>query len=111
MSIKLVETVVCDGCGTPIDFDYHLHITPFNQKVVQKEVKQSPRRDFCSEACQSWWLAEYPNTGAWGPAWDEREWWCEQVGECADHIPVRTTHDEMPIVDVHAHFDDPEPLK
>ena len=109
MSWKNVPTLVCDGCGQVIDMDFYIRLDPSGQRVVQKDHSHSPERDFCCEACKEWWRAEYPPDGAWGPAWDEREWWRHQM-QTTDHVPVRTTHDDLPLVDTHAHFDDPQPL-
>jgi hypothetical protein len=108
MSIKLIPVIVCDGCGTVIETDYHIQIHPQNQEVVQRDPARSSQRDFCCEACEEWWYAQYGGDGPWGPAWDEREWWCAIFGPCAEKAHVRTTHDESPLVDVRVHFDSPE---
>ncbi|MDL1885915.1 hypothetical protein FBR01_20030 [Anaerolineae bacterium CFX8] len=110
MSVRNVPMLICDGCGSVIDMDFYIRIRPTRQTVVQKDPCTSPERDFCCEACAAWWHAQFPESGPWGPAWDEREWWCEQVGDCGERARVRTTHDEMPLVDVRAHFEDPESL-
>ena len=108
MSIQRVPVRVCDGCGTVIETDYYIRIRPVTQKVVQQDRSKSPVRDFCCEACERWWRAQFPATGPWGPAWDEREWWCDQVGPCAESLHIRTAHEESPLVDTKVHFDTPE---
>lgn len=110
MSVRNVPMLICDGCGTVIDMDFYLRIQPSHQPVFQQDPCLPVERHFCCEACQSWWNAQFPDTGPWGPAWDERDWWCETVGDCGERARVRTTHDVMPLVDTGAHFDDPEPL-
>lgn len=110
MSVRNVPTLICDGCGSVIDMDFYLRIRPAHQTVVQKDLSLSTERHFCCEACQSWWFAQFPEDGPWGPAWDERDWWCKEVGDCGERARVRTAHDVMPLVDVHAHYDDPEHL-
>lgn len=110
MSIRYVPTLICDGCGTVVESGACRKQLPAGQIVVQKSKARSVERHFCSEACEAWWQAQFPASGPWGPAWDEREWWCEHVGPCAERAHVRTAHDAMPLVDVHAHFEDPEPL-
>jgi hypothetical protein len=108
MSLKTVQVLVCDGCGAEIDMDYYIRIRPEGQPVLQRDLTASPERNFCCEACEQWWHAQFPETGYWGPGWEERAWWHEQVGP---HHAVRTAHAEMPMVDVHAHFTDPEPTE
>lgn len=110
MSWKDVPTLVCDGCGQIIDMDYYIHITPVNQQLLQENMAVSPERHFCCEACKEWWHAQYPEDGPWGAAWDEHEWWQQQL-QASGHVPVRTTHGEMPLIDTHTHFGDPEPVK
>jgi hypothetical protein len=110
MSIRNVPVVVCDGCGATIEMSFYIRIQPARQPVVQKDPTRSPERDFCCEACEAWWKAQFPASGPWGPAWDEREWWCQEVGPCADHVRVRTARDVMPLVDVQSHFDKPEEI-
>lgn len=110
MSRTLMPVLVCDGCGAPITSDFYIRIRPENQKVLQRDITLSEERDFCSEACYTWWKAEYPAEKLWGPAWEDRHWWREQI-KPEQHTPVRTAHEEMPIIDAHAHFEDPEPLK
>jgi hypothetical protein len=110
MSIRLLPVVVCDGCGTVIDFDYHLRLIPENQKIIRQDPTRPPERNFCCEACESWWLAQFPLEGPWGPAWDEREWWCQETGACGERAHVRTAHVESPLVDTKVHFEDPEKL-
>lgn len=107
MSKTTLPVVRCDGCGTIIDTDGYLHIEPDREIVVTKSL--GAERDFCCEACESWWKAQYPLHGPWGPAWEEREWWHHQL-VASDYIPVRTTHDEMPLLDTRVHFEDPEPV-
>ncbi len=111
MSTYHVPVLVCDGCGTQIDMDFYIRIQPTDQKVIQRNPEESPERDFCCEACQSWWQAEFPADGPWGPAWYERDWWFERVQAGKERAHIRTAHDQMPIVDTHAHFDDPETIK
>ncbi len=109
MSIKLIPTRICDGCGSEIEMDYYLRRYPEGQTVLQRDKDASPERDFCCEACRDWWLAQYATDDPWGPAWDEREWWRHTMATC-DHIAVRTTHDAMPLIDQNVHFEDPEPI-
>ncbi|MFN8377025.1 MAG: hypothetical protein U0694_29630 [Anaerolineae bacterium] len=108
MSIRKVPTVVCDGCGTVIDADYHIKLDNRDQKVVQKDRDGSTQRDFCCEACAEWWHAEFPADGAWGPAWDEREWWWKHVRPRKEHPHLRTAHEESPLTDTKVHFESPE---
>jgi hypothetical protein len=110
MSTRYVPTTICDGCGTVIETDYHLKIKPHGQKVLQPTAISSAWRDFCCEACEEWWHAQFPAEGPWGPAWDERDWWCENVGPCAERAHVRTAHEEMPLIDTKVHFKDPEQI-
>ncbi|MBZ0276952.1 MAG: hypothetical protein K8I60_12450 [Anaerolineae bacterium] len=110
MSIKNVPTLVCDGCGAVIDMDFYIRIRPTGQKVIQSDPTLSPERDFCCDACESWWHAQFPASGPWGPAWVERDWWCDQVGPCAERAHVRTAHAEMPLSENRSYYDDPEPL-
>ncbi|MBL8116093.1 MAG: hypothetical protein J0L63_02560 [Anaerolineae bacterium] len=109
MSTRLQPVRICDGCGAEIDTDYYLHIHPTGQRILQRASTTNSERDFCCEACQAWWMAEYPISGLWGPAWDDREWWHHQMLTC-DHISVKTAHNELPLVNANTHFDDPEPL-
>ncbi len=110
MSWKMMPILVCDGCGTMIDTDYYLTLEPTDQKIVQRDVSLPPERDFCCEACEAWWKAEYPESGTWGPAWEERDWWRHQTQNQA-HVAVRSAHEEMPLTDNHSYFDKPEPIK
>jgi hypothetical protein len=114
MSIRTVSVLVCDGCGTVIDMDFYIRACPGDQKDAQKVVKRrridSSERHFCCEACEAWWRGQFPVSGPWGPAWDEREWWCEKVGPCSESIRVRSTHEKMPLLDLEGHLEDPEPL-
>jgi hypothetical protein len=109
MSIKIQKVLVCDGCGTTIDMDFYIRIQPAGQRVLQLDASLPVERDFCCEACEVWWQAQYPASGPWGPAWEEREWWAEQAGPEYRQRHLRTTHSAMPLVDTHAHFEDPEP--
>jgi hypothetical protein len=80
MSIHLAPTLICDGCGTIIEKQNYVKIRPTaGQKVIQKDKRHSYDRDFCCEACMSWWRVQFPANGPWGPAWDERDWWREQT--------------------------------
>lgn len=110
MSWKIVPTLICDGCGTVIDTDYFLAIEPTVQAVLQRDTTTPAERDFCCEACEAWWKAEYPQSGPWGPAWEEREWWRHHVLP-GQHVPVRTAHEEMPLAENRSYFDDPEQIK
>lgn len=110
MSWKNIPVLVCDGCGTVIDTDYYTILDPTHQAVVQRDLSLPAERDFCCEACEAWWKAEYPETGAWGPAWEERGWWREQP-QNRDHIGVRTDHKEMPLSENRSYFDKPEPIE
>ncbi len=110
MSIRRVPVLVCDGCGTVIENRFYLTARPTGQKIVQHDPCLTPERNFCCEACQAWWNAQFPADGPWGPAWDERDWWCEHVGPCAERSRVRTVYEEAPLVDNKVHFEDPEPL-
>lgn len=107
MSWKMTPVLVCDGCGTAIDIDLYLSIDPDGQEVLQKDSEVPTERDFCCDACEAWWKAEYPESGPWGPAWEERAWWRQK----REHVPVRTVHEEEPLSDNHSYFDDPEPIK
>ena len=107
MSWKLTPILVCDGCGTEIDVDHYLSIHPAGQVVLQKNPEIPTERNFCCEACQSWWMAEYPKSGQWGPAWEEREWWRQNH----PHISIRSAHEEMPLSENHSYFDHPESVK
>ncbi|MBL8162032.1 MAG: hypothetical protein JNJ61_08605 [Anaerolineae bacterium] len=111
MSTVLVKTLVCDGCGAVIDMDFYIRLQYAGQRLLQQNPNIPLERDFCCEACKEWWLAQYSHADIWGPPWEEREWWRDQVEQMHEHVPVRTTHDVMPLVDTHAHFEDPEPLK
>ncbi|NWF68057.1 MAG: hypothetical protein HXY40_03135 [Chloroflexi bacterium] len=110
MSTRYVPYIVCDGCGTVIEADYHIRISPQQQPIVQRDPNAAPQRDFCCEACAAWWHAQFPANGPWGPAWDERAWWCDHVGPCAASVHIRTTHEEAPLVDTKVHFVDAEKL-
>lgn len=110
MSIRMTPVLVCDGCGTVIDMDTYIKRTPTDQSILQQHPEQSTERDFCCDACEAWWQSEYPETGAWGPAWEERDWWHHQLQDHA-FTRVRTAHEEMPLFENHSYFDDPEPLK
>jgi hypothetical protein len=110
MSWKMTPVLVCDGCGTKIDSDCYIIHEPTNQLVLQKDHSLPAERDFCCEACEVWWKAEYPESGPWGPAWEERDWWRHQT-QSAMHSPVRTAHEDMPLSDNRSYFDDPEPIK
>lgn len=90
MSIRQVPTIICDGCGTVIDADFHVKIDVGQQKVKQPHAKSPTRRDFCCEACKAWWFAEFPAEGPWGPAWDDREWWWEHVAPKKHHTHLRS---------------------
>ncbi|GAB4572275.1 MAG: hypothetical protein Kow0077_11250 [Anaerolineae bacterium] len=111
MSERTVSVLVCDGCGTVIDIDFYITRRPgSNQKVIQRNKKASPERHFCCAACEGWWNAQFPPEGPWGPAWDERDWWCDRVGPCAERARVRTAKVVDPLVDMEFHDRDPEPL-
>ncbi|NPV68067.1 MAG: hypothetical protein HPY64_13060 [Anaerolineae bacterium] len=110
MSKRLVPILVCDGCGTEITVDFYITRQPGNQKVIQRDRHALPERHFCCAACEGWWDAQFPPQGPWGPAWDERDWWCEHVGPCAERARVRTVHKEEPLVDLEFHDRDPEPI-
>jgi hypothetical protein len=110
MSWKMIPVLVCDGCGTVIDTDYYTMLDPADQPVLQRDKSVPAERDFCCEACEQWWRAEYPENGPWGPAWEERAWWRQHVLN-ADRVPVRTAHEEMPLAENRSYFDKPEPLK
>lgn len=109
MSIRCVPVLVCDGCGAVIDMKFFRKINPTAQKVIQHDRHASPERHFCCDGCEAWWHAQFPADGPWGPAWDERDWWCEKVGPCAERSHVRTAHAEAPLVDTRLHYEDPEP--
>ncbi|GEM_PF-4704099 len=111
MSVRNVSMLVCDGCGTVIDMDFYITLRPSGQQVIQQDPSRPVERHFCSKACESWWRGQYPADGPWGPAWDERDWWCENVGPCGERARVRTAHEEMPLLDLENHMEDPEPLK
>ncbi len=78
MSIHLAPVLVCDGCGTVIEKQNYVKIKPAGQKVIQKDKRHSYERDFCCEACMTWWRTQFSGS-LWGPAWDERAWWREQT--------------------------------
>jgi hypothetical protein len=109
MSWKMTPVLVCDGCGTVIDTDYYILLDPSDQEVVQKDLQVPAERDFCCEACEEWWKAEYPEDGVWGPAWAERDWWRHQA-QNSEHVRVRSAHEDMPLVENRSYFDDPEPI-
>ena len=106
MSWRMTPVLICDGCGTVIDIDNYFSLDPAGQTVLQKNPEIPAERDFCCEACEAWWKAEYPETGTWGPAWEEREWWRQNH----PHISVRSIHEESPLSDNHSYFDNPEPI-
>ena len=108
MSTRKVPTLICDGCGTVIDMDFYITRRPARQKVLQQERTVSPARHFCCQTCESWWHAQYPVSGPWGPAWDDRDWWCEHAGPCGERAQVRTAHAANPLVDMEFHDEDPE---
>ncbi len=111
MSVRNVQVLICDGCGTEISTDFYITLRPGpRQKVIQRDPKRSPERHFDCEACASWWRAQFPPEGPWGPAWDERDWWCARVGPCGERARVRTVHEENPLVDLEFHEKDPEPI-
>lgn len=111
MSTRLVPVLVCDGCGAEIDMDFYIRVNPgSDRRILQKDTSEATERDFCCEACREWWKAQYPESGPWGPAWDERDWWRQSMLTC-DHVPVRTTRDSLPLVDTHSHFENPEPIR
>src|SRR5574341_2070847 len=101
MSTRLIRQLICDGCGTLIEVDSYIRVRPSGQAVIQKDKRHSYERDFCCEACQSWWFAQFPADGPWGPAWDERDRWSQHSGTYGQRAHVRTTHDDMPLVDTH----------
>ncbi len=107
MSRKMIPVLVCDGCGTVIDVDLYLSIDPAGQEVLQKNPEVPAKRDFCCDGCEAWWKAEYPESGPWGPAWEERDWWRQNRA----HVPIRSAHEEEPLSDNRSYFDDPEPIK
>lgn len=107
MSWRMTPVLVCDGCGTEIDVDHYLSIHPAGQAVLQKNPQIPAERNFCCEACEAWWKAEYPESGQWGPAWEEREWWRQNH----PHISIRSAHEEMPLSENHSYFDHPESVK
>lgn len=108
MSIRNIPVLVCDGCGTAIGMDFYITRRPTTQKVIHQNPDRSPERHFCCAACEAWWNAQFPLEGPWGPAWDEREWWCANVGECGERARVRTAHTESPLMDMTFHDNDPE---
>jgi hypothetical protein len=110
MSWKLVPTRICDGCGAEIDTTYFISMKPEGRKVLRRDTTLPAKRDFCCEACAEWWRARYPENEPWGPSWDEREWWHEQV-LTREHIFVRSAHKNMPIAENHTYFEDPEPIR
>ncbi len=110
MSLRMVPQRVCDGCGTAIDIDFYITLTPHNQQVIQQDRQRDPARHFCGSACEAWWHAQFPAVGPWGPAWDERDWWCERVGPCAERSRVRTAPTDAPLMDMEFHDADPEKL-
>ncbi len=110
MSIRNVPLLICDGCGTAIHSEFYLTLKPSGQRVIQQQPRRSPERHFDSEACAAWWWAQFPASGPWGPAWDERDWWCKHVGPCGERARVRTAHQENPLVDLEFHDADPEPI-
>ncbi len=111
MSKRSIPVLMCDGCGTQIKIDFFITRQPEGQKVVQRDRKLPPDRHFCCAACEGWWDAQFPPEGPWGPAWDEREWWCEHVGPCAERAHVRTVRADDPLTDMEFHDHDPESLK
>ncbi len=108
MSIRSAPVLICDGCGTVIEKDFFIKISPQHQEIVQQDPSLSTDRDFCCEACLEWWQAQFPADGPWGPAWDEHDWWCTHVGPCAERARVRTAHEELPLLDTKVHFESPE---
>ena len=106
MSWKLTPILTCDGCGTTIDIDTYVTLRPTEQTILQKDPDMPASRHFCCEACEVWWKAEYPESGPWGAAWNERHWWWEQTGP---HVNVRSEHAEEPLAHNHSYFDKPEP--
>lgn len=110
MSKRNIPVLVCDGCGTVIAIDFYITRHPATQEVLQPDPDTSPERHFCCNACEGWWNAQFPPEGVWGPAWDEREWWCEHVGPCAERARVRTVKAVDPLVDMEFHDRDPEAL-
>lgn len=110
MSIRDVPVIVCDGCGAAIDTDFYITRRPAGQQIVQQNPERDPARHFCCAACEAWWGAQFPREGLWGPAWDERAWWCDNVGPCGERARVRTAHEEAPLMDMAFHDHDPEPL-
>lgn len=110
MSKRNIPVLVCDGCGTVIEIDFYIPRSPENRRVVQRDPTASPERHFCCNACEGWWNAQFPADGPWGPAWDERDWWCDNVGPCAERARVRTAKVVDPLVDMEFHDRDPEPL-
>ena len=109
MSIRSVPVLVCDGCGTVIGMDFYITLNPTPaQPIVQRDRTREPDRHFCCAACEAWWHAQFPPTGPWGPAWDERNWWCDHVGPCAERARVRTAHAEAPLMDLEFHDSNPE---
>jgi hypothetical protein len=110
MSIRKTPVLICDGCGTTIGMDFYITRRPARQKVVKQDRHSSSERHFCCSACEAWWNAQFPQEGPWGPAWDEREWWCDNVGPCGERARVRTAHEESPLMDMEFHVTDPEPI-
>ncbi len=110
MSIRTVPVLICDGCGSQIDMTFYSTRQPQGQKVVLHRHDDAPDRHFCCAACEAWWHAQFPAEGPWGPAWDEREWWCAHVGPCGERAQVRTAHADTPLVDMEFHDHDPEPI-
>lgn len=110
MSIRTMPILICDGCGTVISMDFYITRQPIDQKIVSQDEASAPERHFCCTACEGWWNAQFPPEGVWGPAWDERHWWCENVGPCSERARVRTAHEAHPLVDMDFHEKDPEPI-
>ncbi len=110
MSIRHVPVLICDGCGTAIHNNFYITRRPSGQKVIQQDPSRAPERHFECEACEAWWWAQFPASGPWGPAWDERDWWCDAVGPCGERARVRTVYAEKPLIDLEFHDADPEPI-
>jgi hypothetical protein len=100
--------MVCDGCGSEIDMDFYITRQPGTQKIIQRDKNAAAVRHFCGKSCEGWWKAQFPASGLWGPAWDERDWWCDNAGPCGKRARVRTAHEKNPLVDMVFHDGDPE---
>ena len=106
MSWRMTPVLICDGCGTRIDVEQYFTLTNSGQTVLNETPAASTERHFCCEACATWWKSEYPASGTWGPAWDERGWWRRQN----PHIPIRSEHEDQPLAHNHSYYDAPEPI-